>query len=57
MCFQMRKIVPTLSHLDIFKKTFDKIKIKKQFTNYFARKMIVKDSKSWVFAEIVCRSN
>ena len=52
----MLRIAPILSHFDIFKKTFDKIKKKMQFTNYFARKVIVNDSKSWVFAKIVCCS-
>ena len=52
MCFRMLKIAAILSQLDIFEKFPTKIKNKKRITNYFARKVIINDLKTWVFAEI-----
>ena len=57
MDFRMFEIAPIFSHLDIFEKSSDKIKNKKQFINLFARKFKVIDTKSCVFAEKVCSSN
>ena len=53
----MLKIAAILSQLDIFEKFPTKIKNKKRITNYFARKVIINDLKTWVFAEIVCCRN
>ena len=52
----MLKRAPILPRFDVFEKTFDKIKNKKRFTNYFARKVIVNDPKNWAFPEIDCCS-
>ena len=57
MCFRILKIAAILSHSDSFEKTSDKIKNKKRATNHFARKVIVNDLKSCVFAELVWCSN
>ena len=53
----MFKIAPIFSHLDIFEKTSDKKQEQGRFNKLFARKVIVNDTKSCVFAEIVCSSN
>ena len=57
MCFRMVKIAATFSHLDIFEKTSDKNQEQQRITNYFARRVMINDLKSWVFAEIVCCRN
>ena len=57
MHFRIFKIAPIFSLLDIFEKSSDKIKNKKQFNKLIARKGIVNDTKSCVFAEKVCSNN
>ena len=58
MCFRMLKIAAILSHFDIVEKISDKNqKQKANFLQYFARKVIINDLKSWIFAEIVCCRN